>query len=79
VVEVVDVVSELADAAGGDALGEAVAEVQALELLQLALAVTADGAGLSDGVVLGPVGPQALDRLGAGRARTAGAAVRAWR
>ena len=54
-VEVVDVTSELSDAARGGALREALAELDALELSQLALAITADDAALSDGVKLCPV------------------------
>jgi hypothetical protein len=65
VVEIVDVLSEFAKAAGGGALGEAVAEGDLLELAQLALAVAADRPGFSDGIELRPVRPQALDRLGA--------------
>src|SRR5262249_22256958 len=62
-VEILDVASELADAAGCRARGKAFAQLQALELLELALAVTADDAALCDRVVLNPVGAQPLDRL----------------
>jgi hypothetical protein len=55
VVEIVDVVSELADAARRGALGQAVAEADALERAQLALAVTAHHGRFGDGVMLGPV------------------------
>lgn len=54
-VEVVDVASELADAARRRALREAVAELDALELAQLALAVAANRSGLGNGVKLRPV------------------------
>ena len=63
VVEIVDVLGELAKAAGGGALGEAVAECDPLELAQFALAVAADRSGFSDGIELRPVRTQALDRL----------------
>ena len=63
VVEVVDVAGELADAARRGALSEAVAEIDALEAAQHALAVAAQHTGLGDRVVLGPVGAQSLDRL----------------
>ena len=65
VVEVVDVGGELADAARGGALSEAVAEIDAFELAQLTLAIAAQGPGFGDGVVLGPVSAQPLDGLGA--------------
>lgn len=48
-VEIVDVVAEFADAAGCDSLSQAVAEGDALEFAQLALAVTAKGGGFADG------------------------------
>ena len=44
---------------------EARRRAAALELAQLTLAIAADNAGLCDRVVLGPVGTQPLDRLGA--------------
>src|SRR3954471_12780076 len=50
VVEVVDVAGELADAARCCSLREAVAELDALELAQLADAVAANDAGFGDGV-----------------------------
>ena len=55
VVEIVDVLGELANAARGGALGEAVAERDALELAQFALAVAAERPGFSDGIELRPV------------------------
>ena len=64
-VEVLDVAGELADAASGDSLGQAVAEADALEPAQLALAIATNDPGLGDRVELSPVGAQALDRLGA--------------
>ena len=65
VTDLADVSGELADAARRGASGQAWAELQPSELVQLALAVAADDAGLGDGVVLGPVRAQPLDRLGA--------------
>jgi hypothetical protein len=46
-------------------VGEAVTEADALEPPQFALAVAAQRAGLGHGILLGPVGAQPLDRLGA--------------
>jgi hypothetical protein len=64
-IEVLDVPGELADATRRGASGKACAELQPSELSQLALAIAADDAGLCDGIVLGPVRTQPLDRLGA--------------
>ena len=54
-VEVLDVAGQLADAARGDLVGEAVAEADPLEPAQGALAVAAQDTGFADGVLLGPV------------------------
>jgi hypothetical protein len=43
---------QLSDAARGDLLGEAVAEVEAFELTQLALTIAADRGGFADRVEL---------------------------
>jgi hypothetical protein len=64
-VEVLDVAGQFADAARGDLVGEAVTEADPLEPAQFALAVAAQRTGFADGVLLGPVGAQPLDRLGA--------------
>jgi hypothetical protein len=53
-VERVDVARQLADDAGGDGVGQAVAEADALELAQLALALAAQRLRLGDRIDLLP-------------------------
>jgi hypothetical protein len=60
-VERVDVSGELADDGGGDGVGQAVAEADALELAQLALALAAQRRRFGDGVDLLPGRAQPLD------------------
>lgn len=64
-VEVLDVAGQFADAASGDPLGERRPKLDPLEPVDHLLAIEVDDLGLADGVELGPVSPQALDRLGA--------------
>src|SRR6266540_1465600 len=54
---------EVADAAGRDLLDESLAEADALESAQLALASEIDNARLADRVDLIPIGAEPLDRL----------------
>jgi hypothetical protein len=77
-VEVFDVAGKLADGCRGDAFGQAIAEADALEPAQLALAIEVHDRGFGDRVDLGPIGPQALDRLRAVQHETAALQLQDW-